>query len=59
MKCQMTTEEKIIITNKLDLIKLGTTPWQTFLDSKHPADEKMLNRLQPADTNIREVSSGR
>lgn len=34
----------------------GKTPWQTFLDSKHLADEKMLDRLQSTDTNVREVS---
>jgi transposase InsO family protein len=34
----------------------GKTPWQTFLDSKSLADEKMLNRLQPTDNAIREVS---
>jgi len=37
----------------------GKTPWQTFLDSKHLADEKMLDRLQPTDNSVREVSSVR
>jgi transposase InsO family protein len=27
----------------------GKTPWQTFLDSKHLADEKALDKLQPVD----------
>lgn len=27
----------------------GKTPWQTFLDSKHLADEKMLDKLQPVE----------
>jgi hypothetical protein len=35
------------------------TPWQTFLESKKLADEKMLDRLQPTDTTVREVSSVR
>lgn len=35
----------------------GKTPWQTFLDSKYLADEKMLDRLQPTDNpDVREVS---
>jgi len=35
----------------------GKTPWQTFLDSKYLADEKMLDRLQPTDNSgVREVS---
>ena len=34
----------------------GKTPWQTFLDSKYLADEKMLDRLQPTDNpDVREV----
>jgi len=37
----------------------GKTPWQTFLDSKKLADEKMLDRLQPTDNTVREVSSVR
>jgi transposase InsO family protein len=38
----------------------GKTPWQTFLDSKYLADEKMLDRLQPVDNpDVREVSSVR
>jgi transposase InsO family protein len=38
----------------------GKTPWQTFLDSKYLADEKMLDRLQPIDNpDVREVSSVR
>ena len=37
----------------------GKTPWQTFLDSKILADEKMLDRLQPTDGPVREVSSVR
>jgi len=38
----------------------GKTPWQTFLDSKHLAEEKMLDRLQPtASQTVREVSSVR
>jgi transposase InsO family protein len=34
----------------------GKTPWQTFLDSKKLADDKMLDRLQPTDNAVREVS---
>jgi transposase InsO family protein len=35
----------------------GKTPWQTFLDSKYLADEKMLDRLQPThNSDVREVS---
>jgi len=35
----------------------GKTPWQTFLDSKYLADEKMLDRLQPiVNPDVREVS---
>ena len=34
----------------------GKTPYQTFLDSKNLADEKMLDRLQPTDNSVREVS---
>jgi transposase InsO family protein len=34
----------------------GKTPWQTFLDSKKLADDKMLDRLQPTDNSVREVS---
>jgi transposase InsO family protein len=34
----------------------GKTPWQTFLDSKKLADDKMLDRLQPTDNTVREVS---
>ena len=38
----------------------GKTPWQTFLDSKHLAEEKMLDKLQPtANSDVREVSSVR
>jgi len=37
----------------------GKTPWQTFLDSKSLADEKMLDRLHPTDSAVREVSSVR
>jgi transposase InsO family protein len=37
----------------------GKTPWQTFLDSKKLADDKMLDRLQPTDDSVREVSSVR
>jgi transposase InsO family protein len=38
----------------------GKTPYQTFLDSKHLADEKMLDRMQPVeDTAVREVSTVR
>jgi len=38
----------------------GKTPWQTFLDSKHLAEEKMLDKLQPiAFSDVREVSSVR
>ena len=33
----------------------GKTPWQTFLDSKSLADDKMLDRLQPTDNTVREV----
>ena len=36
------------------------TPWQTFLDSKYLADEKMMDRLQPMDNpDVREVLSVR
>ena len=34
----------------------GKTPYQTFLDSKNLADENMLDRLQPTDIAVREVS---
>ncbi len=34
----------------------GKVPWQTFLDSKSLADYKMLDRLQPTDNAVREVS---
>jgi transposase InsO family protein len=34
----------------------GKTPYQTFLDSKRLADDKMLDRLQPTDDTVREVS---
>ena len=34
----------------------GKTPYQTFLDSKKLADDKMLDRLQPTDNAVREVS---
>jgi transposase InsO family protein len=37
----------------------GKTPWQTFLDSKKLADDKMLDKLQPTDNSVREVSSVR
>jgi len=37
----------------------GKTPWQTFLDSKKLADDKMLDRLQPTDNSVREVLSVR
>ena len=38
----------------------GKTPWQTFLDSKHLADEKMLDKLQPVNNlTVSEVSSVR
>ncbi len=37
----------------------GKTPWQAFLDSKKLADDKMLDRLQPTDNAVREVSSVR
>jgi hypothetical protein len=37
----------------------GKTPWQTFLDSKKLADDKMLDRLQSTDDSVREVSSVR
>jgi transposase InsO family protein len=37
----------------------GKTPWQTFLDSKKLADDKMLDKLQPTDASVREVSSVR
>jgi transposase InsO family protein len=37
----------------------GKTPWQTFLDSKKLADDKMLDRLQPTDNAVREVSTVR
>ena len=34
----------------------GKTPYQTFLDSKSLSDDKMLDRLQPTDNTVREVS---
>ena len=34
----------------------GKTPYQTFLDSKRLADEKMLDRLHQTDNTVREVS---
>jgi len=37
----------------------GKTPWQTFLDSKRLADDKMPDRLQPTDNTVREVLSVR
>jgi hypothetical protein len=38
----------------------GKTPWQTFLDSKCLAEEKMLDRLQPvSNTVVTEVSTVR
>ena len=38
----------------------GKTPWQTFLDSKHLAEEKMLDRIQlTVNSDVREVSSVR
>lgn len=38
----------------------GKTPWQTFQDSKHLADEKMLDKLQPVeDITVREVTTVR
>ena len=38
----------------------GKTPWQTFLDSKHLAEEKTLDRIQPAERrDVREVASVR
>jgi transposase InsO family protein len=37
----------------------GKTPYQTFLDSKRLADEKMLDRLHRTDNPVREVSTVR
>jgi transposase InsO family protein len=37
----------------------GKTPWQTFLDSKKLADDKMLDRFYPTDNTVREVSTVR
>jgi transposase InsO family protein len=37
----------------------GKTPYQTFLDSKSLADDKMLDRLQPTYNAVREVSTVR
>jgi transposase InsO family protein len=37
----------------------GKTPYQTFMDSKKLADDKMLDRLQPTDDTVREVSTVR
>jgi len=37
----------------------GKTPYQTFLESKKLADDKMLDRLQPTDNAVREVLSVR
>jgi len=33
----------------------GKTPWQTFLDSKKLADDKMLDRLHQTDNTVREA----
>ena len=37
----------------------GKTPYQTFLDSKYLADEKMLDRLHRTNNAIGEVSTVR
>jgi len=37
----------------------GKTPYQTFLDSKNLADEKMLDRLHQTDNTVREVATVR
>jgi hypothetical protein len=37
----------------------GKTPYQTFLDSKKLADDKMLDRLNQTDNSVREVSTVR
>ena len=37
----------------------GKTPYQTFVDSKKLADDKMLDRLQPTNNSVREVSTVR
>jgi len=37
----------------------GKTPYQTFLDSKNLADDKMLDRLHQTDNAVREVSTVR
>jgi transposase InsO family protein len=37
----------------------GKTPWQTFLDSRKLADDKMLDRLHQTDITVREVSTVR
>jgi len=37
----------------------GKTPFQTFLDSKGLADDKMLDRLQPTANAVREVATVR
>jgi transposase InsO family protein len=37
----------------------GKTPWQTFLDSKKLAEDKMLDRLHQTDNAVREVSTVR
>jgi len=37
----------------------GKTLYQTFVESKHLANEKMLDRLQPTDSTVREVTTVR
>jgi transposase InsO family protein len=37
----------------------GKTPYQTFVESKKLADDKMLDRLQPTNNSVREVSTVR
>ena len=37
----------------------GKTPYQTFLDSKRLADDKMLDRLHQTDNTVREASNVR
>jgi len=43
----------------LEEVLLGKTIYQTFLDSKKLADEKMLDKLSPINNAAREVSTVR
>ena len=43
----------------LDRDNAAALPYQTFVDSKSLADDKMLDRLQPTNNPVREVSTVR